>query len=71
MKREKIVIRQRELFAEKILDWGNLVFVGLVIAQFVPQAHGLRYDILIAGMMLLGLAYLAAYLLTRRGDKNE
>jgi len=27
---------QRGVVAEKIMDWGDLVFTGLVIAQFVP-----------------------------------
>ena len=27
---------QRERVAEKIMDWGNLIFIGMVVAQVVP-----------------------------------
>jgi len=32
----KLSREQRNVVAEKIMDWGNLVFTGLVLAQFVP-----------------------------------
>jgi len=50
----------RELFAEKIMDWGNLLFVGLVIGQFVPGANPIRWGLLLFGICGCGGAYIVA-----------
>jgi hypothetical protein len=30
-KRSQLTASQKEKFAEKLMDWGNLVFIGLVL----------------------------------------
>ncbi len=59
---------QRGRIAEKIMEWGNLVFIGLVIAQFVP---GVRINILIAvsGFVLIAMAYIFSILLMKGGGR--
>ena len=32
----QLTVGQRERVAEKIMDWGNLIFIGMVVAQVVP-----------------------------------
>ena len=32
----KLTPDQRDRVAEKIMEWGNLAFIGLVIAQIIP-----------------------------------
>ena len=57
---------QRSRVAEKIMEWGNLVFVGSVIAQVVP---GGLFDFRAAFFGVLGLvgAYFAASRMMRGG----
>jgi hypothetical protein len=60
---------QRGRVAEKIMEWGNLVFVGLVIAQLVPVAPGSSFNpfLVIVGVVRLASAYFAAAWLMREG----
>ena len=62
--------KQREKFAEKIMEWGNLVFIGLVIAQLVPGTMGVRPRLAIAGLANFLGAYLVAYLIMKGGAKE-
>jgi hypothetical protein len=58
---------QRKQLAEKIMDWGNLVFVGLTITQAfesVPYALGR----VIVGLVVIAGAYGFALMLTKGGD---
>lgn len=50
---------QRQRLAEKIMDWGNLVFTGLAIAQFVP---GVNFNLQTIILVIFGyLSLIAAY----------
>ena len=58
---------QRERFAEKIMDWGNLVFVGTAITQ-VFEGFPLTVVRVFMGTAALIGAYWFAYWLTQGGD---
>jgi hypothetical protein len=55
----------RGRLAEKLMEWGNLVFAGLVIAQ----AFSDKFDFVLAfvGAVVFAGAYFFAYWLTRGG----
>jgi len=53
--------------SEKVMDWGNLVFTGLVIGQLVPGPSPFRWILLLLGVMGITGAYATAYFLMKRG----
>jgi len=61
---------QRTKFAEKLMDWGNLTFAGLVIGQIVPGTAPFRVSMVFAGVVSMALAYAVAYYLMQevRGE---
>lgn len=61
-KAEKIAV------AEKIMDFGNLVFIGLVITQIVPEIK-LKILPTITGFVIISLSYLLAINLMKGGKK--
>jgi hypothetical protein len=63
---KRLTANQRTLVAEKILEWGNLVFVGLVIAQFVPGPLSDFY-LVIAGIGSIAGAYWIGLRIMRGG----
>ena len=62
-------MQQREKFAEKLMEWGNLVFAGLVIAQIVPVTGSFRLGIAVAGVLVMAVAYMVAYYIMKGGGK--
>lgn len=60
---------QRCRVAEKIMEWGNLVFVGLVIGQFVPGPLS-DSNLLLVGVASIAGAYWLALRLMRGGGKQ-
>lgn len=54
------------IFAEKIMDWGNLIFVGLVIGQLIPGTRGINTILFVVGFFGIIFAYTAAYMFMRR-----
>ena len=56
----KIENRRAELLADKIMDWGNLVFVGFVIGQFVPGTAPIRWGMFLLGICSFAGAYIVA-----------
>lgn len=72
---EMIIIKrlnqeQRGRFAEKLMDWGNLVFVGLVIGQIVPGTAQFRFSMFFLGIVCIVAAYLTSYYLTLGGESK-
>lgn len=59
----------RGRIAEKIMEWGNLLFAGLVIAQLVSSAD---FDSLLAVLGIVGIlgAYFVAYRFMRGGEHS-
>jgi hypothetical protein len=57
----------RGRIAEKVMEWGNLVFAGLVVAQ-VFSDHRIRLGAAIAGIVVLVGAYYFAYQFMQKGD---
>ena len=39
---KQLTMEQQEKFAEKFMEWGNLVFAGLVVAQTFPGRRAPR-----------------------------
>ena len=66
----KLTKEQKNKFAEKFMDWGNIVFAGLVIAQIVPGNGGFRASIAIGGILNLIFSYLTAYVIMKGGIKK-
>lgn len=56
------------MFAEKIMEWGNLIFAGLAIAQVVPGTEPFRLSIFSVGLAGIVCAYLFAYFLMTGGE---
>jgi len=52
---------QIRVVAEKVMDWGNLVFAGLVIGQLVPGTNPLRWTLFLLGVIAIIGAYITAY----------
>ena len=62
---------QREVIAEKIMDWGNLVFTGLVIAQLVPGTTPFQWQFFLVGLFGVVTAYISGILLmTMKGGER-
>lgn len=59
---------QRGRIAEKTMEWGNLVFAGLVVAQMVPGTGPFRSVMVLVGIVSMAGAYALAYLLMKGGD---
>lgn len=66
-KRKRLTTQQRGKFAEKFMEWGNLVFAGLVIAQIIPGTGSFRLGIAVAGVIVTSVAYLLAYYIMKEG----
>jgi uncharacterized membrane protein YgdD (TMEM256/DUF423 family) len=58
---------QRGRIAEKIMEWGNLVFAGLVIGKALS---GTRFDVVtfLGGILVFAGAYVLAITYLKRGD---
>lgn len=63
----KLTSRQRNRVAEKVMEWGNLVFVGLVIAQLVPGTERFQPELMASGLGGIILAYWLATLIMKGG----
>lgn len=60
---------QRGRIAEKMMEWSNLVFTGLVISQMV-SAQPLNVWVGAFGLVLLVEAYWLAYWFMKRGGEE-
>ena len=54
------------IFAEKIMDWGNLIFIGLVIGQLIPGTKGVDSLLFILGFIGIIFAYATAYMFMKK-----
>ena len=63
----KLKKTQLESVAEKVMDWGNLVFTGLVIGQLVPGSSPVRGFLFLMGILCMIGAYAIAYYLMKGG----
>lgn len=59
---------QRGRVAEKIMEWGNLVFAGLVIGQFVAGKE-INLLLFILGACGIIIAYCISLLIMLRGGR--
>ena len=63
----KLKKTQVGVVAEKVMDWGNLVFTGLVTGQLVPGANPVRWFLFSLGILCMLGAYATAYYLMKGG----
>ncbi len=62
---------QRNVIAEKLMDWGNLVFTGLVVAQFVPGVASFHWSFFFLGLLGIVMAYITGiFLMKMRGGEK-
>lgn len=62
----------RNVIAGKLMDWGNLAFTGLVIAQFAPGATSFEWQFVFAGSLAMVIAYVSGILLMKtKGGENQ
>jgi hypothetical protein len=64
---KRLTVNHRGRIAEKVMEWGNLAFVGLVIGQLVPGTGGFRLSMVLAGLVSMAGAYLLAIFLMKGG----
>jgi len=67
----KLTSNQRDNVAEKVMEWGNLIFVGLVIAQLVPGTEPFQPEMVISGLGGINFAYWFATLIMRGGGEGK
>ncbi len=65
---KRLTTNQRGRIAEKIMEWGNLVFVGLVVTQVVPGAGPFQPTMIVIGVANIAWAYVLAYVFMKGGD---
>ena len=70
-KRKILSDYQRDKFADGLIEWGNLVFTGLVVAQFVPGTYPFRKGIFLTGLFAYIVANILAYFLTLGGEFDD
>jgi hypothetical protein len=63
-----LTVEQRTKVAEKIMEWGNLVFVGLAISQVFPQVS-LSLARFVVGCLIIAGAYWFAIRLLQGGEQ--
>lgn len=59
---------QRGRVAEKIMEWGNLVFAGLVIGQFISGKE-INLLLFVLGTCGIVIAYCVSLLVMLRGGR--
>lgn len=62
---KRVLGKRAELLADKIMDWGKLVFVGFVIGQLVPGTAPIRWGMFLLGVCCFTGAYVVAYQLMK------
>jgi len=63
---------QLNILAEKLMEWGNLIFIGLVIAQFVPGTASFQWSFFISGCIGILMAYLfGIFLMKMKGGETR
>jgi len=66
---KQLTLDQRGRLAEKVMEWGNLVFAGLVIGQLISGAP-FNLQIALGGIIGISGAYIVAILVMKGGGKK-
>jgi hypothetical protein len=65
---DELTKTQIGIISEKLMDWGNLVFIALAIGQFVPGSAPFRTTLFFLGVVgMIGAYATAYYLMKKRG----
>lgn len=66
---KRLSIKYRAQLSDKIMEWANLLFVGLIIGQLVPK---IQFNSLLTtiGTAAFLIAYYAAYQIMEGGGKK-
>lgn len=70
MAKKHLTIDQRGRIAEKVMEWGNLIFAGFVIGQFV-SGESFQFILATAGIVGMLGAYAFAYYIMKGGGNKE
>ncbi|MFN4213072.1 MAG: hypothetical protein ACK4FL_03895 [Microgenomates group bacterium] len=65
----KLTKEGKQTLADKIMDLANLVFIGLVISQFVPKVN-INPILIATGIIFLLLGYFFALTLLKKEVKK-
>ena len=63
----ELSLHQRDRIAEKVMELGNLIFIGLVIVQIVPGPF-IKILSALLGCIIFVLTYGIAYQLMKGGE---
>ena len=59
---------QRGRIAEKVMEWGNLIFVGMVVTQLFSDSK-FNFPLAVVGIIIGIIAYIAAIIIMKGGGK--
>ena len=62
--------KQREVFAEKLMDVGNIAAGALIFGQFFSE-QGFRWELTLLGLAVMAGLYTYAYFLLRFKDEGS
>ena len=62
--------KQREVFAEKLMDVGNIAAGALIFGQFFSE-QGFRWSLTLLGLAIMGGLYVYAYFLLKFSDEGS
>ena len=57
--------------ADKIMEWGNLVFIGLVISQAINGLETYNGGLVLVGILGMAGAYITAFFLMTGGEHDD
>ena len=71
MAKGKLITRQRDKIADKLMQLGNIVFSGMIIAPMVSSEFRSAHVLIAAGgAIIFAVLYIAAVKIMRGGDKG-
>ena len=71
MAKGKLITRQREKVADKLMQLGNIVFSGMIIAPLVSsEVRGAHMLIAAGGAIIFAVLYVVAVKIMRGGGKD-
>ncbi len=66
---KRLSVKYRAQLSEKLMDWANLIFVGLIIGQLVPKVQ-INLIIILTGTIIFLGTYYIAYQIMEGGAKR-
>lgn len=67
-KSKRLTAEQRNAVGQKVMEWGNLLFGGLVVAQFIPGTSQFRPLLFLIGVTGMFGGYIIGIQIMRGGE---